>query len=540
MTTREFLSLLRGVRKSGTGWSAFCPAHDDRHKPSLSVGEKDGAIGVHCFKGCTAAQIVASMSLTLADLFLESRRRDLGAGATSRRIVAVYPYADESGTALYEVVRFEPKDFRPRRPDGAWGLGDVRRVLYRLPLLAEARRIYVVEGEQDADALAQHGLAATTSQGGAKAWRADYADQLRALTPEDVVVIPDHDEAGEAYASDVVRSLVERGLVVRLLRLPDLAERGDASDWLAAGGAADALTALADAAPVVTEPAPAALTSVHLSVVVDELLAALEPGPHPELPPPVPCLNTLLNGGLSPGELVYVGAFPGVGKTALLLEFARRAARCAVSTVIFSREMTNLAVARRLIAQELRISAAGLKRGVLADGDRSALLGGAVKLRGLSIWLNQAATTLDELVGEVAHFAVSPVLGLIVVDYLQLVRTTGGEGRRIEVEAVSAGLKALALRYRVPVICASSLARGAKSKDGDRTSRRPTVDLLRESGELEHDADIVLLLHREFNAAAAVCAVAKNRDGSVGSVPLLFRPDWVAFEEAAQRGDERS
>ena len=535
MTTREFLSLLRGVRKSGTGWSAFCPAHDDQHKPSLSVGEKDGAIGVHCFKGCTAAQIVASKGLTLADLFIEPRRRDLGSNAASRRIVAVYPYADESGAALYEVVRFDPKDFRPRRPDGAWGLGDVRRVLYRLPLLAEARRIYVVEGEKDADALAQLGLAATTSQGGAKSWRAEYAEQVRALAPEDVVVIPDHDEAGEGYANDVARSLIALGVTVRLLRLPDAPERGDVSDWLASGGTLEALTALVEAAPLVTEPAPAALTSVHLSVVVDELLAALERGPLPTLPTPFPSLTRFLNGGLSPGELVYIGAFPGVGKTALLLEFARRAARCAVSTIIFSREMANLAVARRLVAQELRISAAGLKSGVLDDGDRSALLGGAAKLRGLPIWLNQVATTLAELSDEVAHFAVSPALGLVIVDYLQLVRTLGREGRRIEVEAVSAGLKALALRYRVPVVCASSLARGGKGKDGDRAGRRPTVDLLRESGELEHDADIILLLHRAFEATKTECVLAKNRDGRVGDVELLFRPDWVSFDEVAQR-----
>ena len=103
---------------------------------------------------------------------------------TGRRIVVTYDYRDERGALLFQVCRFEPKDSRQRRPDGAggwtWKLGDTRRVLYRLPdLLAKPEAtVFLVEGEKDADRLASLGLTATTVPGGAKKWRTNYADAL--------------------------------------------------------------------------------------------------------------------------------------------------------------------------------------------------------------------------------------------------------------------------------------------------------------------------------------------------------------------------
>ena len=247
MTITEFLGRLEGVDKQAKGWLAFCPSHPDRKKRSLSVSAKSDAILLHCFVGCTPEAIVGALRLNMRDLFLN------GASAPpARRIVATYDYHDEQGVLLYEVVRFEPKDFRPRLPDGAWGLGAARRVLYRLSTLAGQPTIYVVEGEKDADALADVGLAATTSPGGASAWRSDYADQLRALTPTQVVVLPDNDPAGEGYATAVTAALVALKVPVRVVRLPNLAPKGDVSDWLTAGGTREALEALVQDTPLVT------------------------------------------------------------------------------------------------------------------------------------------------------------------------------------------------------------------------------------------------------------------------------------------------
>jgi hypothetical protein len=538
MTVEQILDRLHGVQKTSTGWVAFCPAHTDQAKRSLSISRgRDGRALLKCFTGCLTEAIVAALNITMADLFPDT----LPSPSGRAEIEHTYDYTDEKNTLVYQVVRFKPKSFRPRRPDGQggwiWNLQNApRRVLYRLPALAESSRVYLCEGEKDADALASWGLPASTTQGGAAQWRGEYVDQLKALAVEDMVMFPDNDEAGDEYVSKASSACLAAGLRVKIVRLPGLVHKGDVSDWIVAGGTMEALLAIVDETPWLEAPHRAAATSVHLSTVLDELTANLERPETPSIPTPYAELTAMLNGGLAPGELVYVGAFAGVGKTALMLEIARLAAKRGTTVLVFSREMTNLALARRLVAQEARVSASGLKRGIIGDGDRLGLAMHLPKMRALPIWLNQVAVSLPELEREVAGFVSSPPLGLVLVDYLQLIRAASDSrsrrDRRLEVEEVSRGLKEIALRYRVPVVCASSMARPRRGPDGKKPpERRPEMDMLRESGELEHDADIVLLLHRDFGADHAECKVAKNRDGRVGIVRLRFRDEFVAFDE---------
>lgn len=156
-----------------------------------------------------------------------------------------YDYTDEQGELLYQVCRAMPKKFFQRRPDGEGGwinnLQDVRRVLYRLPeLLAadESATVFVCEGEKDVDALRKLGLVATTNSGGAGKWRYEYNETLKG---RNVVVLPDNDEAGQEHAEQVARSLSGIAASVRIVKLPDLREKGDVSDWLNSGGTAEQL-----------------------------------------------------------------------------------------------------------------------------------------------------------------------------------------------------------------------------------------------------------------------------------------------------------
>jgi hypothetical protein len=165
-----------------------------------------------------------------------------------RRVVATYDYHDEHGGLLFQVVRFQPKDFRQRRPDGkggwVWSLNGVPRVLYRLPELAAApkdRPVFVVEGEKDADALVALGLLATTAPLGANKWRPEYSEALRGRP---VFILPDNDDPGRAHAAavrDALRGVAES---ITIVELPGLPEKGDVSDWLAAGGDKDKLLSL--------------------------------------------------------------------------------------------------------------------------------------------------------------------------------------------------------------------------------------------------------------------------------------------------------
>ena len=222
----------RGCRPRGN--SAHCPAHDDQ-RPSLSINPASRVAGVvlHCQVGCTPEAIVAALGLTMTDLF---DKRRVAAGYV---VTAEYPYTDETGEVLFVKERREPKDFRCKLPGGGYGIGDVRRVLYRLPEVLEAVRaghkVYVVEGENDADALAALGLAATcnfdgaSGPGQASKWRPEYGEVLRGA---DVVVIADNDRAGRAHAAAILADLTSKAASVVVL---EAAVGKDVSDHLAAG-----------------------------------------------------------------------------------------------------------------------------------------------------------------------------------------------------------------------------------------------------------------------------------------------------------------
>ena len=223
--------------KRGHNVRVHCPAHDDRH-PSLDIAAAaDGSALVVCRShGCSYLSILAALGV--------EPQGDNGSWTPEGpgTAVAHYPYQDEDGQLLYEVVKTLSKQFPQRRPDPTsktgyrWKLGDVRRVLYHLPELVKAvaagRPIIVVEGEKDADRLRALGLVATTSPGGAGKWRDEYAQTLRGSS---VTVIADRDAPGYDHARQVAWSLQRAGCQVSLLQPALTREHADVSDHLDAG-----------------------------------------------------------------------------------------------------------------------------------------------------------------------------------------------------------------------------------------------------------------------------------------------------------------
>jgi putative DNA primase/helicase len=255
MIARDLLARFDNVREDGAAqWSARCPGHDDRNN-SLSIHQADdGKLLLHCHAGCAKGDILAAIGCTIRDLFPPSQNGHAN-GKTFGRIVATYDYRDESGRLLYQAVRIEPKDFRQRRPkDGGgweWKLAGTRRVLYRLPELLAADPNAIVwkpEGEKDTDNMRAIGLVATTNVMGAGPgkWKREYAEALRG---RHCVVVPDNDQPGRDHAEAVANSLAGIAASVKVLALAGLPDKGDVSDWLAAGGTADELVKLAEAAP---------------------------------------------------------------------------------------------------------------------------------------------------------------------------------------------------------------------------------------------------------------------------------------------------
>ena len=182
----------------------------------------------------------------------------------SKEVVATYDYRDEAGTLLFQSVRFEPKSFSQRRPvtgGWEWGLGNVRRVLYRLPDLINApdRTVLLVEGEKDADRLTTLGLLATCNPMGAGKWNDDYTLSLKNRR---VVVIPDNDKPGQEHAETVYKHLLPAAQKVAILMLEGLPEKGDVSDWLNSGGTKERLIAMCKEALEKTKVEPADVKQV--------------------------------------------------------------------------------------------------------------------------------------------------------------------------------------------------------------------------------------------------------------------------------------
>ena len=221
-----FCSKLEQVKHNNNSIVALCPSHDDKN-PSLTASCNGEKILVKCQAGCTFKEIVTAVGMKQSQFFTPKEK------PPPKKPVATYRYEDKDGGHVMDVVRFEPKGFRPKRPDGKWTLDGVTRVPYRLPQLLsgikEGREILILEGEKDCDNAEKFGLVATTFAGGAGKWREEYSKWFQEAK---VICLPDNDPAGHKGMHDIASNLSEVAESVRWLELPDIPEKGDFSDWI--------------------------------------------------------------------------------------------------------------------------------------------------------------------------------------------------------------------------------------------------------------------------------------------------------------------
>jgi hypothetical protein len=286
---------------------ALCPAHKDR-KPSLSIAKgSDGRVLLYCHAGCKYESIVEALGLSPPK---PERNHE-------REIVATYPYVDESGKLLFEVVRYKPKDFAQRRPDGhggwIWNLNGVRRVLYKLPDVLRAVRsgetIFLVEGEKDAEALSALGLVATTNPHGAGKWRDEYSQTLKGAH---VIILPDKDESGRRHAESVALSLWGKAKTIKVVELPGDGIK-DVSDWLKAGGTREQLLELVAQAPEWKPPASEPEKGKRYLAAVWKPLGEITMPAHDAWQ---------VEGLIKPGNLVLLSARPKTAKSIVALNLA--------------------------------------------------------------------------------------------------------------------------------------------------------------------------------------------------------------------------
>jgi len=228
---QNILSRLKCVKRSGKRFMARCPCHDDT-VPSLSLSDGHTGVLIRCMAGCELEDVITELGLRWEDIFYDKGRERI-----NRREVAHYNYVDEHGELLYQVVRYYPKTFRIRRPNGDdWQYDgkSVRRVLYNLPRVIKAVEsneiVWIVEGEKDANKATRMGLCATCIAGGSSSpWLDSYSDFLDGA---EVALVPDADAPGRTFMWKVARALLFRARSITIIELfPNRDDGADISDW---------------------------------------------------------------------------------------------------------------------------------------------------------------------------------------------------------------------------------------------------------------------------------------------------------------------
>jgi replicative DNA helicase len=252
-----------------------------------------------------------------------------------------------------------------------------------------------------------------------------------------------------------------------------------------------------------------------------------------------------LTSGFQPADLIIVAARPSMGKTAFCLNVAQHAAITdGVPVAFFSLEMSKESLVQRMLTSEARVDSQRLRRGMLRDDEFPMLARAAGILSSAPIWIDDtAAISLLEMRSKARRLKADEGIGLIVVDYLQLMSPpTVAENRTQEISQISRGLKGLAKELNIPVIALSQLSRAPEQ----RADRRPVLSDLRESGAIEQDADLIMFLFRpemyepsdkdgNSNEGKAELNVGKQRNGPTGTVNLHFYKHFTRFANWSPR-----
>lgn len=242
--------------------------------------------------------------------------------------------------------------------------------------------------------------------------------------------------------------------------------------------------------------------------------------------------------GFQKSDFVVVASRPSMGKTSFALNIAQHAAiERGTPAAIFSLEMSKEQVVQRMLCSEARVNAQRLRTGFLSDADWPKLTAAAGRLHEAPIYIDDSAVlSIWELKSKARRLKNEIDLGVLMVDYLQLISGPVSENRQQEISSISRSLKALAKELEIPVVAMSQLSRAVEARGGER---RPVLSDLRESGAIEQDADVVIMIYRPelYNMepkGVAEIIVAKQRNGPTGTDKLTFKKEYTRFENMAR------
>ncbi|MEL0239640.1 MAG: replicative DNA helicase [Candidatus Actinomarina sp.] len=243
--------------------------------------------------------------------------------------------------------------------------------------------------------------------------------------------------------------------------------------------------------------------------------------------------------GLQEGNLVVLASRPSMGKSSLGLNIATNVAKEDKVVAFFSLEMTKEELVQRVLFSEAKVTSGDARKGQLGAEKWSRVVEAASKVNNLPLYFDDAPViTVTDIRAKSRRLKSSKGLDLIIVDYLQLMQSSSGDNRQQEIAEISRNLKNLARELRVPILALSQLNRAAEARE----DKRPRLGDLRESGAIEQDADIVMMLYRDdyYNPGTEIPGVAevnivKNRSGQTGKVELFFSKEFTQFSNYSKQ-----
>ncbi len=279
------------------------------------------------------------------------------------------------------------------------------------------------------------------------------------------------------------------------------------------------------------------LTPSEIVTTAGGLQEFVTPSRTPGVRLPWPSLNRMLAGGMKPQQLIILAARPSLGKTSLAMHAADFVAENGEGVAVFSLEMSASELLFKVACTRAKIDSTAARRGCLNASERRDVASAVSRLAEIPLYIDESAScTVARIVSSIRKLQAKTRLGLVIVDYLQLMSAPGKFSNREEaVSSMSRGLKLAAKEFNLPFLVLAQLNRKPETE-----RRRPTLADFRESGSVEQDCDVAMFLHADYEngqqqrgkSGLMSLIIAKQRNGPIGEIPLYFHAPFTRFDEA--------
>lgn len=540
---REFE--LRQIALVGSGVKRMvkCPFHQDKN-PSMSVDTEKGLW--KCFAGCGGGSVIDLIAkfenLSIGEVLKgtdtppttrwkppESKNENQDAVA---KVEKVYSYQDALGKEVYQVLRYVPKTFRQRRPDGkggwVWSMDGVNRVLYRLPMVLKSQTVALAEGEKDAENLTRLGWCGTTHVSGSKNWLDAYSETL---SGKDLLLFHDNDKAGEEWKNQVFDSCAGKCKTIRVVSIPKTFK--DVSDYIDSfaneSAARTAIEGIIESChPFIAGVRMPIYTMDELEPLYSRQCKAAE-ADSLELSKWLPSFRVLRN--ILPGEMILIMGDTGTGKTAVLTSLVNSANP--LPTLMFELELPPEVLFERNIAAKMKKWTCREIEQSYSSGDTV----GADVLRANFphvFMCFESKMTTDELETLIhrSELKIGQKPKLVILDYVQLVKGRG-EGRYEKVSEVAEQLRVIAKSTRTIIVIVSQVNRQSADEEIGLHSAK-------DSGSLENSASLVLGIWRDGNDPTLLnLKVLKSTKGGAGlHIKCNYIGETMQISERSKLSDE--